>query len=152
MGRMELVVDASVVIKWLVDEDDSEIARQLLVDDHALHAPMLMAVEVGNALVNKVRRGLLSPEDASMRASRILDLSVNWTEDVSISEDAVRIALELNRGVYDCLYLALAHRVGGLFVTADARFANAVASTEHSGAVVLLGTSDLGQPSQTARG
>ena len=47
-------------------------------------------------------------------------------------------ALALDRPVYDCMYLALAHRIGAVVVTADLRFANAVAPTEHGGAVMTL--------------
>ena len=52
--------------------------------------------------------------------------------------DAVRLSLALDRPVYDCVYLALAHRLGAKLVTADARFASALAETEHGGAVVTL--------------
>ena len=52
--------------------------------------------------------------------------------------DAVRLALALDRPVYDCVYLALAHRLGARMVTADARFANTLASTEHDDAVTML--------------
>ena len=41
--------------------------------------------------------------------------------------------------VYDCVYLAFAHRIGAELVTADTRFANALAVTEHGGSVKLLG-------------
>ena len=43
-----------------------------------------------------------------------------------------------DRPVYDCVYLALAHRVDAQLVTADIRFANALATTEHGGTVVML--------------
>ena len=49
---------------------------------------------------------------------------------------ALRLALD--RPVYDCVYLALAHRIGATLATADTRFANAVAATEHGGGVAIL--------------
>ncbi len=55
-----------------------------------------------------------------------------------VSPDAVRLALALDRPLYDCVYLALAHRVGATLVTADARFVNALAGTEHAGAIATL--------------
>ena len=51
---------------------------------------------------------------------------------------AVRLALSLDRPVYDCVYLALAHRLGARMVTADQRFANALSSTEHGDTVLTL--------------
>ena len=136
---MNLVVDASVAVKWLVDEEGSEAARQLMLTDHMLYAPRLMASEVGNALINKVRRGLIDSQTARLLSSHISQMPVNWSEDESISADAVRIAISLGRPVYDCVYMALAHRVGGQVVTADSRFANAIEPTEYARTVVLLG-------------
>lgn len=40
--------------------------------------------------------------------------------------------------LYDCVYLALAHRIGATVVTADRRFATAVAPTEHGESVLIL--------------
>ena len=52
-GLMCLVVDASVAIKWLVEEEGSETATRLLEGNHELHAPRLMVSEVTNALWRK---------------------------------------------------------------------------------------------------
>ena len=40
---MRLVVDASVAVKWLIAEDDSNIARTMAAKGEDLHAPRLMA-------------------------------------------------------------------------------------------------------------
>ncbi len=40
--------------------------------------------------------------------------------------EAMRLSLQLNHPVYDCLYLALAKRLGTFVVTADAQFGQAV--------------------------
>lgn len=48
------------------------------------------------------------------------------------------MALALDHPVYDCIYLALAYRIGDVLVTADLRFANTLATTEHGEAVVTL--------------
>ena len=42
------------------------------------------------------------------------------------------------RTVYDCMYLALAQRLGARLITADRRFADAVARTDHADLVVAL--------------
>ena len=55
-----------------------------------------------------------------------------------MSAEATRLALALDRPVYDCVYLALAQRIRGRVVTADGRFARALAPTEHGGTVVML--------------
>ena len=135
---MRLVVDASVAVKWLVEEEDSDAADRLLEPRHELFAPRLMASEVGNALWRKVRMGQLERSRAGAVAAAISEMAVRWMADEDTGPDAVRLSLALDRPVYDCVYLALAHRIGATLVTADARFANSLAETEHSSAVVTL--------------
>lgn len=45
----EVIVDASVAIKWVVTEPGSDLAAGLL-DGRPLHAPTLMRIEAANAL------------------------------------------------------------------------------------------------------
>ncbi len=134
-----LVVDASVVVKWFVNEEGSDAAKILRDGDHQLFAPRLMALEVGNTLRNKTRRGELKPLEAEALASNISALTVNWAADEELVVDAVRLAIALDHPVYDCVYLALARQVGANVVTADNRFLNAVADTGYDGSVVALG-------------
>ena len=135
---MRLVVDASVAVKWLVAEDDSEAARELAASGEDLHAPRLMACEVANALWRKARLGEIERGDAGAMLAAVQDMPVRWGADEAVCADAVRIALALDRPVYDCVYLALAHRIGAAVVTADLRFADVLAPTEHGEAVVTL--------------
>lgn len=137
---MRLVVDASVAVKWLVEEEYSDDAERLLEQDHELHAPRLLTSEVGNALWRKVRTGELELSRAGTLAAAISEAAVRWAEDEEVCADSVRLALALDRSVSDCVYLALAHRVGAKLVTADIHFANALAGTEHGGAVIALNT------------
>ena len=135
---MRFVVDASVAIKWLVEEGGSDTAGQLLESDHDLHAPRLMASEVANALWRKVRLGEIARGEAGVLIAAVTEMPLHWSNDETICADAVRLAVALDRPAYDCVYLALAHRIGAKVVTADARFANALAATEHDGVVSLL--------------
>ena len=135
---MRLVVDASVAVTWLVEEEHSDAADRLLDGNHELFAPRLMASEVGNALWRKVRMGELERSRAGALAAAISEMAVRWTEDEEVGPDAVRLSLSLDRPVYDCVYLALAHRLGATLVTADVRFVNALAETEHGATMVTL--------------
>lgn len=135
---MRLVVDVSIAVKWLVEEEDAASAERLLDEAHDLHAPRLMASEVGNALWRKVRMGELERGRAGVLAAAIPEMPVSWARDESVCSDALRLSLALARPVYDCVYLALAHRIGAVLVTADVRFVNALAGTEHAGAVATL--------------
>ena len=135
---MRLVVDASVAVEWLVAEEDSDAADRLLAGGDDLHAPRLMASEVANALWRKARMGEIERGRAGILMAAVSEMPVHWSSDKTVCADAVRLAVALDRPVYDCVYLALAHRVDAQLVTADTRFANALATTEHGGTVVTL--------------
>ena len=135
---MRLVVDASVAVKWLVAEEDTEAANRLLQGSHELHAPRLLASEVANALWRKVRLGEIPHGDAGLLAAAVTEMPLLWSDDERVCADSIRLALELERPVYDCVYLALGHRIGATLVTADIRFANAMKATVHGGDVVTL--------------
>ena len=132
------VVDASVSVKWLVAEEGSDTADQLLAGSDDLYAPRLMASEVANTLWRKVRLGEVEPGQAGVLMAAVSEMPLRWCADETICADAVRLAVALDRPVYDCVYLALAHRIDARMVSADRRFANSLEATEHGGAVVLL--------------
>ncbi len=135
---MRFVVDASVAIKLLVDEFDSGAARALAASGQELHAPRLMVAEVANALWRKARQDQIERADAGAAMAALSDMPIRWNDDETVGADAARLALALDHPVYDCLYLALAHRIGARIVTADRRFANALASTVHVESVLTL--------------
>ncbi|MBB1498933.1 type II toxin-antitoxin system VapC family toxin [Paracoccus sp. MC1862] len=57
-----LVIDASVAMKWLVDEDGSDAAFTLR--DRDLAAPMLLRIEAANVLRTLVARQAATPDEA----------------------------------------------------------------------------------------
>ena len=135
---MRFVVDASVAVKLLVDEPDSDAARGLAASGEELHAPRLMASEAANALWRKARTGQMERADAGAALAWMAEMPLRWHDDETVSADALRLALALDHAVYDCVYLALAHRIGATVVTADRRFVTAVAPTEHGESVMTL--------------
>lgn len=115
-----LVIDASVAVKWLVEEADTGAAVALLARD--LAAPALLRIEVANALRTAVGKGAM----ARVRAMALLDRLhaapvALLPHDDALERRALEVALDLGHPVYDCVYLALAERTGRLLVTADAR-------------------------------
>ena len=59
-----VVVDASVAIKWVVDEPGLAAAA-LLLDGRPLHAPSLLFVEAANAFWAVTRRGAIERAGAA---------------------------------------------------------------------------------------
>lgn len=135
---MRLVIDASVAVKWLIEEGGSDAARRLAASGENLHAPRPMASEVANALWRKARLGEIDRGRVGALTTAIPEMPVLWNTDETLSVDALRSALTLDRAVYDCVCPALAHRIDGRLVTADARFANALARTGYGGTVMTL--------------
>ena len=121
-----IVVDASVVVKWLLPEIHSEAARRLLADDLQLWAPDLVWAEIGSVLWKRWRRGEL-PADvvaALLRDFRRLPLDVHPSEP--LLQAAWEVAHALDRSFYDSLYLALAATLECPLVTADPKLWNAL--------------------------
>lgn len=128
---MRYVLDASVALKWVVDEPDAAEARKIRADFrnaiHELIAPDSFELEIAHALTKIQRRGL-SPD------SWILWVDVMTTAPAlfpahPLIPRAIQIANRARIGVYDCLYVALAEREGCELVTADARLLNSLQPT-----------------------
>ncbi len=134
------VIDASVAIKWLVEEDGTLEALTLL-EKAELSSPDLLVAECANILWKKVRRGELI-EDEALIAARLLeqaDVEVLPTRHLLAS--ALSLAIELDHPAYDCIYLALAIERDWQVATADLRFQRKVRedpTKEFSGRVLSL--------------
>ena len=122
---MKLVIDASVAMKWYVEQPHSEVARQLAAGGDLLIAPELLLAEAANAFWKYVRAGLIGAERARAALSKLPDRLDILSPLFPLTEDALEIAVSLNHPVYDCFYLALARREGAPLVTADKRLAAA---------------------------
>ena len=128
------VVDASVAIKWVVDEQDTDRARSL--SGTRFHAPDLLLVECANVLWKKVIRGELSRDGAVNRTHLLAKAPVTVHSSAQFIIPALELSLKLRYPAYDCVYLALARRNGIPLVTADAKFAEAVRTYPELSALV----------------
>lgn len=114
------VIDASIAIKWVVEEDGT--AQALLLRQAKLLAPDLLTAECANVLWKKVGRREMSRQEALLAARLLQGADVELLPTKSFLEAATRIAIDLDHPAYDCVYLALAAANGFPFVTADRRF------------------------------
>ncbi len=132
-----LIVDASVALKWVVQEDGSDAALALRSRD--LAAPALLRIETANALRTLAARQAITPNVALELFALLQSAPVTVVDhDDALENRALELAIELGHPVYDCLYLALAERMERALVTADARLQKVVRATSHARRVIGL--------------
>ena len=116
-----LIIDASIAIKWVVEEDRT--AEALVLRQKAkLIAPDLLVAECANIFWKKVQRGELLKAEALFAARLLQGAEIELLPTRSLFEAATRMSIEIDHPAYDCLYLALAVEKQCQFVTADERF------------------------------
>ena len=119
---MALTVDASVAVKWYIDEVDSPIARRLLGNDEALLAPGLLVAEVCSVAWRHARGANISRDQALEIATDLGRGLIELHATAPLAPRATAMALDLDHAIHDCFYLALADREDATLVTADHRF------------------------------
>ncbi len=111
---MTFVLDASLALAWCFQDESTEHTNRLL---HSLRgtsaiAPSLWLFEVANGLVNGVRRGRITDDEARLFSSSLNSLPIQVLSASSQPSDALdqlrRLASEEGLSAYDAAYLALA--------------------------------------------
>jgi predicted nucleic acid-binding protein len=124
-----LVVDASVSLKWALDDEDS-VPQAIALRDAAIAghfvmvAPSLWLHEVANGLVTAVRRGRVAPDVGEQALISLLALGVRAADPPT--EDVYRQSLHYQVAAYDAAYLTLAQALDAPLWTGDRRFYEAV--------------------------
>jgi predicted nucleic acid-binding protein len=114
------VIDASIAVKWVVEETGTGDAL-LLRQAGRIIAPELLLAECANILWKKVHRRELSEQEAILAARLLQGADMEMVSTRSLLESATSIAIELDHPAYDCVYIALAAASDCRFVTADER-------------------------------
>ena len=140
-----LVIDASIAVKWVVEENGTPEA--LAIRQKArLIAPDLLIAESANILWKKVQRRELVKQEALIAARLLQGADIELLPMRSLCETATRISIEVNHPAYDCLYLALAVEKQCRFVTADDRFLKKLTQQQsklRSSAIALIEAAKL---------
>ena len=126
-GDSRFVVDASVVLKWYLQDEDHVAQAVSLYEGWVegriqLTAPNFIRYEVANSLETARIQGRIDAGQASIEIDNFMVTGIYLDGD---GDDLVRAAIDASRryGVapYDGLYLALAEETDRVFVTADRR-------------------------------
>jgi predicted nucleic acid-binding protein len=131
--RKVVVVDTSLVLKWILKETDSDKAVALLIqwgnEQVEMFAPALLAYEVANILYQDVRKGKYTINVAreSLMDVVMKGIVFDFSADLALSMRAMEFAHRFNLPAsYDSHYLALAEREECELWTADRRLQRAV--------------------------
>lgn len=121
------VLDASVVVKWFVDERGRE--RALSVLEEVVERPRRFAVPalIWYELTHVLLRVTADLDSAGRKLERIMHLGIPcFGATAERTSRAIRLAERTGLSGYDAHYVVLAEELEGRWVTFDARAARAV--------------------------
>ena len=132
---MKYVLDASVALKWVLQEQNTDKALRLRdayrQNVHKLIAPDFFRAECGHALFRAERRRLLASGQPGILLATILINCPELRDIAPYIPRAVLMADQIRIGFYDAIYMALAEAENCSLITADARLLNAVHARFH---------------------
>lgn len=121
MLKTRVIVDTSVIIKWLSSdkEEGLDLANKLLEDalegKIELLVPELAKYEVGNTLLFSKK---LSPQQGSIVLTQWYTLPISFiTESEELSKETYNLAHALGITYYDASFIALAKQEDAILVT-----------------------------------
>src|SRR3989344_5531899 len=126
----KLIVDASVSLKWVFEEEDSFKARLLLKKfeqkEVLLLVPQLWEYEIVNGFTSAVLRKKISYLKAKKLLKLVLGANLEIISVSSLLEKCLENAKKYQISGYDSAYLTLAKENKILFVSADERLVKKV--------------------------
>lgn len=138
----DLVLDASVAIKWYIPEVLAAEARRFMSSRFEMHVPSFFAAECGNTVWKKVAQRRDLDRDVG---HQILDELLAYPMQVHDTEGPILSAYDLAHDVAnpklaidDFVYLALAEALDARLVTADRLFHDAIQPTPLSGRLLWV--------------
>ncbi len=137
-----VVIDASLALKWILPEPETEEAFAMgdrwLNEGIRVTGPSLLIEEATNVLHRRTLTGQISRAMAKERLVALFNVGVQIEESPNIHLHALELAQDLGlAATYDAHYLALADLLGCDLWTADERFFNSVKNRKST--VKLLG-------------
>lgn len=122
---MRLVLDASVIVKWLVADPEREadvdkalaLMGRVQAGKVSLIQPVHWLAEVAAVLAR------LNPETVETDMTFLYEMKLDVVDSLTIHHRACRLAIGLNHHLFDTLYHAVALEVeDATLVTADRRY------------------------------
>ncbi len=123
-----VVLDTSVLIKLFIPEDNSTVAKELLSEFETnktkIYCPNFGKIEFISTLAKKHKLNLLDINQVRLVIEDLEETNISYIkEDLTLLKKALSMAYLLQETtIYDCVFLALAEKIGGTYITADNLF------------------------------
>jgi predicted nucleic acid-binding protein len=127
----QLVIDASVALKWLLRDEEAitqadQLQQDMLSGTLSLIAPTLFDYEIANALKAAVQKARISDKNAEIALAKFRLYAIERVDFLPYQINTLKLAMQHGRSVYDSAYMALAQTRNIWFFTGDRRLFNAV--------------------------
>jgi len=127
----EIIIDASVVVKWFIEENDSDKAKLLrdkfIEGKIELVVPPLLYFEVLNALKYSQ---LFDPSELNDAGESLENYGFKViTIKNEIRKNMIKVAVEDELSIYDASYLGLSLILKKIFCTADEKIIKKIPSS-----------------------
>ena len=125
-----LVVDASVVLKWQLRDEEHVLQAVAMKDDFLVKAksrviaPHLIIYEILNGIVTATRQKRIARDKATQAMTNLLSAAID-VKEIS-PQRTLELALQYDLAAYDAAYLALAESAGCELWTGDRTLYEAV--------------------------
>lgn len=122
------VLDASITLVWLLDDETNARAEKALeaLGQHGAIVPALWQLEVRNSLLVAERRKRITPAEVDERLSALSELPIAL-DDTPDHALATALARKHQLSYYDAIYLELAARLSMPLASLDKRLIKASA-------------------------
>ncbi len=124
---MAIVIDASVVLALLLQEDNSQKAETIFRMGGTC-APNLLNLEVCNGIVSGIRRKRINKIDGKALIDAFSQLPITFDEQTAMPEELFQTVISCDLTSYDATYLMLAQRLKAPLATFDVRLSEAAKS------------------------
>jgi predicted nucleic acid-binding protein len=135
-ARPPYVIDTSVAIKWYIPETHSVEAKAYIAKGVDRHAPDYLLAEAASVVLKRLRtrdvKLRLSDDEGRMVMAALKVSPIQLHESRPLIDPAFAMAEKIGASLYDCLFLALAIRLGGQLVTADQKLFKKIKISQHA--------------------
>ena len=138
-ARFPYVIDTSVAVKWYIPESLSVEAKRYMGKGLDRHAPDYLLAEAASVILKRVRsrdaKLKLNFDEARMVLAASKTAPIQFHESRMMIDPSFALAEQVGASLYDGLFLALALRLGGQLVTADAKLFKKIQASKYATSV-----------------